>query len=79
MEVPYYRPVYYGQVTNGILTADVSLNPRNLSSSQSSIEALKEENEALKTKVELLEIQIKFILSKFTEVEKFTENRNGST
>lgn len=41
------------------------------------IEALKEENEALKTKVELLEIQYKFILKKFNEVEKFMESRKN--
>lgn len=38
------------------------------------IETLKEENEFLKTKVELLEIQFKFMLNKFTKIEKFMES-----
>lgn len=39
------------------------------------IETLKEENEALKAKVELLEIQFKFALNKLTEMEKIMESR----
>ena len=38
------------------------------------IENLKEENEALKNKLDLLEIQFKFLLNKFTELEKFMES-----
>lgn len=47
----------------------------NVSNYLQAIETLKEENEALKNKVELLEIQYKFLLKKFNEVEKFMENK----
>ena len=80
-----------GTVTNGtglIGAALASLNRHNSNSLQSyissvddssnylqSIVDLKEENEALKNKLDLLEIQFKFLLNKFIELEKFMENR----
>ena len=47
----------------------------NVSNYLQTIETLKEENEALKNKLDLLEIQFKFLLNKFTELEKFMEDR----
>lgn len=42
------------------------------------IRYLLDENHALKTKMELLEIQLKFALNRLTEIEKFLENRNSN-
>ena len=83
-----YGPVTNGPGTGLIGAALASLNLRNSNSLQGyissiddssnylqTIEDLKEENEALKNKLDLLEIQFKFLLNKFTELEKFMENR----
>jgi coproporphyrinogen III oxidase-like Fe-S oxidoreductase len=77
-----------GTGTGLIGAALASLNFRNSNSLQGyissiddssnylqTIETLKEENEALKNKLDLLEIQFKFLLNKFTELEKFMGNR----
>ena len=54
----------------GITDASTS---ENVSNYLQTIETLKEENEALKNKLDLLEIQFKFLLNKFSELEKFME------
>ena len=46
----------------------------NVSNYLQTIETLKEENEALKNKLDLLEIQFKFLLNKFSDLEKFMES-----
>ncbi len=87
---PIYGPVTNGLGTGLLGTAAAtlaSLDPHTLSSSPSyiysvddsfnylqTIETLKEENEALKNKLDLLEIQFKFLLNKFTELEKLMES-----
>ena len=47
----------------------------NVNNYLQTIETLKEENEALKNKLDLLEIQFKFLLNKFIELEKIMESR----